>query len=500
MNTYTKKERNMYLIGLMGQNMIYNIIATGMTFYFQSVIFIPAMAISILMGVARVWDAINDPMMGTIVDKTRSKWGKCRPYLFYVPGAVFIVTVLTFVNGQYSASNPAAKNALIIGWAAVSYILWGMTYTAGDIPLWGITSLMTESNKDREKLLSLARIVAAIGGAAVMFSVVPVSQTVGAMFTENGMSQKDGLQWGFIVVCGIMTLVASLLFQCACFAKERVSQPSNESKTFLENVKIMWDCKPFRRVLISNVIKAPVQLILGVAMTLLSYYYGDNGGGGQSYMLYMAILGGAMYGAQFIAMAVTPKLCEKFEKQKVYNVTTVLGALPFAVVFIIYLIAGDSLYQPHWVAVMALLFALAGLGIGSSTVMMSVLIADCVDYDEHRTGYRPDGIFFSGQSFVTKLGAGISSFIQGIVFAAVGFSGDNVARINELLAQSPASDFLFATAPEFEPYRFGMFFLISVPTAISCVVAVIPMLRYELTNEKHARILAELNERRKENG
>lgn len=498
MRTYTKKERNMYLLGLLGQNMIYNIIASGMAFYFQSVIFIPAIAISILMGVARVWDAINDPMMGTIVDKTRSKWGKCRPYLFYVPSAVFIVTVLTFVNGQYSASNPASKNVLIIGWAAVSYILWGMTYTAGDIPLWGITSLMTEDNKDRESLLSLARIVAAIGGAAVMFSVVPVSQAVGASFTAGGMSQKDGLQWGFIVVCGIMSLVGCALFQCAAFAKERVAQPSNEGKTFLQNVKIMWDCKPFRRVLISNVIKAPVQLILGVAMTLLSYYYGDNGGGGQSYMLYMAILGGAMYGAQFIAMAVTPKLCEKWEKRTVYNVTTLLGALPFAVVFAIYLVAGTSLYQTVWVVVMAILFGLAGLGIGSSTVMMSVLIADCVDYDEHRTGYRPDGIFFSGQSFVTKLGAGISSFIQGIVFAVVGFSGDNIAHVNELLAASSANDFLFATAPEFEAYRFGMFFLISVPTAISCVVAVIPMLKYELTNARHAEILDALNARRNE--
>ena len=66
----------------------------------------------------------------------------------------------------------------------------------------------------------------------------------------------------------------------------------------------------------------------------------------------------------------------------------------------------------------AILFALAGLGMGASSVMQSVMIADCVDYDEHRTGYRPDGIFFSGQSFVTKLGAGISSFIQGIVFDA----------------------------------------------------------------------------------
>ena len=74
--TYSTIELVMYLLGMTGQNMIYNIIAVGMAFYFQSVIFIPAIAISILMGVARVWDAINDPMMGTIVDKTRTKWGK----------------------------------------------------------------------------------------------------------------------------------------------------------------------------------------------------------------------------------------------------------------------------------------------------------------------------------------------------------------------------------------------------------------------------------------
>lgn len=499
MNTYTKKERNMYLLGLMGQNIIYNIIASGMTFYFQSVIFIPAIAISVIMGAARVWDAINDPMMGTIVDRTRSKWGKCRPYLFYVPAIVLVTTFLTFVNKQYSETNSAVTNALIIGWAAVSYILWGMTYTAGDIPIWGITSLMTESDKDRSTLLSLARIVAAIGGAITMFTVVPVSQSVGASFTAGGMSQKDGLQWGFILVCGLFTLAGCLLFQCACFAKERVAQPSDEHKGFIDNVKIMWACVPFRRILLSGVIKAPVQLILGIAMTLLSYYYGDNGGGGQSYMLYMAVLGGAMYISQFVAMAFVPKLCQKWEKRAVYNATTLLGAIPFAVLFIVYLADGTSLYQTHWLIVTAILFALAGFGIGASTVMQSILIADCVDYDEQRTGYRPDGIFFSGQSFITKLGAGISSFIQGIVFAIVGFSGDNIARCNELLAQSAASDFMFATAPEFEPYRFGMFFLISVPTAISCVLSVLPMLKYEITNKKHKQIMAELSSRRSEN-
>ena len=496
MNTYTKKERNMYLIGLMGQNVIYNIIATGMVFYFQSVIFIPAIAISVIMGAARIWDAVNDPMMGTIVDRTRTKWGKCRPYLFFVPGAVMITTFLTFVNGQYSVTNSPKTNAAIIAWAAISYILWGMTYTGGDIPIWGITSLMTESEKDRASILSLARIVAGIAGALILLTIVPVSQAVGSSFVAKGMTQSKGLQWGFLVVCGVLTVIGSLMFQCAAFAKERVEQPSDEHKGFVDNIKIMWACKPFRRVLISGVLKAPLQLLLGIAMTLMSYYYGDNGGDGQSYMLYMLILGGAMYGSQFIAMGFIPKLCEKFEESTVYNVSTVIGVIPFTAIFVMYLIDGTGLYKVHWLIFTAVMFALAGAGIGASTVMQSILIADCVDFDEHRTGYRPDGIFFSGQSFITKLGAGLSSFIQGIVFAIVGFSGDAVAACNEALAASPASDFMFATAPEFEAYRFGMFFLLSVPTAISCVVAILPMIKYEITNQKHKEIMADLNVRR----
>ena len=496
MNTYTKKERNMYLMGLMGQNMIYNIIGTGMAFYFQSVIFLPAMAISIIMGIARVWDAINDPMMGTIVDRTRTKWGKCRPYLFFVPGIVMITTILTFINGQYSSANSATTNAIIIAWAGISYIMWGMTYTAGDIPIWGITALMTESEKDRSTLLGWARIVGGIGSGIIMVAIIPVSQAVGAMFTESGMTQAKGLQYGFIVVTVILTVLGTLAFQCAAYTKERVKQPSDEAKGFIDNVKIMWGCMPFRRILISGVIKAPIQILGLVAMTLLSYYYGDNGGDGQDYMLYMAILGGPMFIGQFVSMAIVPKMCEKMEKKKVYNVTSIVGAVPFVLLFIVYLIDGTGLYKPHWLAIMAVLFAVAGAGVGASSVIQSIMIADCVDYDEYHTGYRPDGVFFSGQSFITKLGSGVSSFIQGIVFAIVGFSGDAVAACNEALAASPKEDFLFATAPEFEAYRFGMFFLITIPAAITCFISVIPMRKYEITNESHKKILEELNAKR----
>jgi Na+/melibiose symporter-like transporter len=143
LKTYTGKEKAMYLIGMGGQNVIYSIIGAALGYYLQFSLLIPAFVVSAIMAIARVWDAFNDPMMGTIVDKTRSKWGKCRPYLLFVPLPIFIITVLSFTN--FGFFDPAmglwdGRNALIVLTAAVTYLCWGMAYTVGDIPLWGITA------------------------------------------------------------------------------------------------------------------------------------------------------------------------------------------------------------------------------------------------------------------------------------------------------------------------------------------------------------------------
>ena len=230
----------MYLTGMLGQNMIYNIIGTGLTFYFQSVIFLPALAISIIMAVARVWDAINDPMMGTIVDKTKSKWGKCRPYLLFCPAVICIITILCFVNGRYSETNTALQNGLIIAWAAISYVLWGMSFTIGDIPLWGITSLMTESQSDRSKLLGLARIFGGIGGGVVLLSFVQISQSVGTAFESKVSDKAAAQQYGFLIVAIVLTVIGGALFQLTgIFTKERVAQ-AEKRNSMKENFKLMW--------------------------------------------------------------------------------------------------------------------------------------------------------------------------------------------------------------------------------------------------------------------
>ncbi|MBR4728238.1 MAG: MFS transporter [Clostridia bacterium] len=590
--TYTKKELVGYLTGLAGQNIIYNIIATGLAFYFQSVIFLPAIACSLIFALARVWDAINDPMMGTIVDKTHTKWGKCKPYLLFVPAVIMVTTILPFLNGMYAEPNdlhevtlqeqnayvaftesdltkeleydgvkylfvPAGgswelqkdaegktlmdeegnivktkvmvytaddkqpvtdtalaetvlqefqselgfvkkdgtKAVLIIAWAAISYILWGMTYTIGDIPLWGVTSLMTEDQNDRAKVLTLARAVANVGMIGTLFTMIaPAFQ---GMFKARGMDEAHSLRMAYITLAVVMTVFASLLFQVAGLSvKEKVEAKNEKTYSIKENFKIMFGNKPFRQILISGILRSPIQLLAIVAMTLVMYYFFNNDIGATLFVngalniqlvLKILILVVGLFGGMIGFPLIVPKLVQKYEKKKLYNFFTLIGAIPFALIFVFFKLSKGNVLTWIGMVVMAVLFFMAAAAMGSLNVLQSVMIADCVDYEEYHTGNRPDGVFFSGQSFITKLSAGIASLISGAVYAIVHFSDKNVALLNNALINGA----------DFKTYNDGkfaaaMFFLISIPPAIGMILAAIPTLRYALPNSEHKRILDEL--------
>ncbi|WP_294952283.1 MFS transporter [uncultured Eubacterium sp.] len=500
--TYTKKEAAGFLTGMFGQNLIYNIVATGLYFYFQNVICLPAMALGWIMAIARVWDAVNDPMMGTIVDKTRSKWGKCRPYLIIFPAIIGVITILTFINGNYAEASSQAQKVLIVGWAAVSYIAWGMCFTVCDIPLWGITSLMTEDENDRSKLLGLARMVAGVGGIGVV--VVPVAQGLAGAF-------DDDMQKGFIVTVIIFTVVATICFEFAgIFTRERVEK-SEKSYTFKENFKIMFSNKPFRQILISGILRSPIQLLMIVAMTLFTYYYAngnlmnvlikDQAGNitGIDFKILIGVASVALglFVGQFVAMGITPVIIKKVEKKTLYNFYSIAGAVPFALIFVFFKIANGDLTSTFWSIMVGLCMLFASASFGGINVLQSVMIADCVDYEEYTNGVRTDGVFFSGQSFITKLSAGIATLISSGVFAYVGYSGENVDRLNKAI-ENGASFITYDGGSGVGKYAAAMFFLISIPPAIGMVLSALPTLKYALSDKEHERILAELVAKRNE--
>lgn len=502
--TYTKKEAAGFLTGMFGQNLIYNIVATGLYFYFQNVICLPAMALGWIMAIARIWDAINDPMMGTIVDKTHSKWGKCRPYLIVFPAIIGVITILTFINGNYATAETSAQKALIVGWAAVSYIAWGMCFTVCDIPLWGITSLMTEDENDRSKLLGLARMVAGVGGIGVL--VVQVAQALAGLF--GGDMQKS-----FIVTVIIMTVIACVLFEFAgIFTRERVEK-SEKSYTFKENFKIMLGNKPFRQILISGILRSPIQLLMIVAMTLVTYYYANGDimnvlkkdADGAVVGLDFKVLIGlgcfalGLFVGQFVAMGITPAIIKRVEKKTLYNFYSIAGAVPFVLIFVFYKISGGDLTSAGWSIAIGICMLFASASFGGINVLQSVMIADCVDYEEYTNGVRTDGVFFSGQSFITKLSAGIATIVSSVVYSVVGYSAENVNRLNEALFNEGATFLNYDGGTGAGKYAAAMFFLISIPPAIGMILSAVPTLRYALSDKEHERILDELIAKRKSN-
>ena len=514
--TYTNKELGGYLVGMFGQNLIYNIVATGLYFYFQNVICLPAMALGWIMTIARVWDAINDPMMGTIVDKTKTKWGKCRPYLIIFPGIIGVVTILTFINSNYANATTTAQKALIIGWAAVSYVAWGMCFTVCDIPLWGITSLMTEDENDRSKILGLARMVAGVGGIGVL--VVQIAQALGTAFVGNldksapdyaELVQKAN-QKGFIITVIIMTVVASILFEFAGIATRERVQKSEKSYTFKENFKIMFSNKPFRQILISGILRSPIQLLMIVAMTLVTYYYANGNimnilatdASGKITGINFKILIGlgcvalGLFVGQFVAMGITPLLIKKFEKKTLYNFYSIAGAVPFALIYVFFKISGGDLTSTVWSIVTGICMLFGSAAFGGINVLQSVMIADCVDYEEYYNGVRTDGVFFSGQSFITKLAAGLSTIISSVVYSIVGYSGKNVDILNKAIANGE-SFITYDGGTGKGKYAAAMFFLISIPPAIGMLLSAIPTLKYAMTDKEHENILAELVSRRR---
>jgi Na+/melibiose symporter-like transporter len=388
------------------------------------------------------------------------------------------------------------NNALIVCWAAGTYVLWGMTYTIGDIPLWGITALMSEDDKDRAKLLSLARIAAGIGGGVALLTIQPLALALGEKFapffeaTAKVSAEAAGERMGFIVAAIIFGIIGSGLFQLVgIFVRERIPA-SKEAHTLKENFALMWTNKPFRQILLSGLLGSPKALLGLAAMPLVSYYYASKDP--LTALLYMVLLGGGMFIGQFAAMAFAPALITRFAKKDIYNYGNLLGVIPFILLFVMYISAPTGLTQPIYLALCFVMFAFGGAANGVTTVLQSFMIADAVDYEEYHNGIRPDGVFFAGQTFIVKLTTGIATILSGIAYSIVGFSDAKVGELNEFIAAGGIP----RLEDKYAPYMMVLFFLVSIPPAIGGLLSVIPTWKYALSDEEHKKLLAELNQRR----
>lgn len=473
MNSFvTPKEKTAYLTAMFGQNMLYAAMITGVNFYFQSVIFLPAISISVITIVSKIIEFISDPVMGYFIDATDTKYGKCRPYLIFAPIPVCICSILVFMNCQYSTYNSLSKNIFIIIWAGISIIMFGIVYSIGDVALWSFPSLITPNKNTRNQLLADAKTVSTISSSLFVLIVLQLSQYTGNMISEKTGNNANGLQIGTIIVCCSIIVAGSALFQSAgLFVKERAKY-SKKKISLKESFIIMWRCEPFRFIMLSGILRSPYMLLNTVQNTLFIYYFGNNGQ--NSYIIYMLILGGFTLAANLIANSITPNLAKKHKKSSLSIIFNIIGAIAFALIFIVYLLFPDRLSDVIPFAVLTLFTFISSLALGIVFALQSFMIGDAVDYEEKNSNYRPDGIFFSGQTLLIKISTGISSVISGIIYTISGFSGDNISKINTALFNGAD----FKSEPQFAKYRFAIFLMISIIPAIGLLLSVIPIKKY----------------------
>ena len=458
---------------MLGGNIIYGIVTTGLTFYYQSVIFLPAIFISFLTVFIKVADIVKDPFIGAYMDKTVGRRGKFIPYLRVVPAITCILTVLLFINKIYGIRNSGLENALIALTATITYLIWSVVFSLGEIPLNSLPPLMTDNESQRNGLMASSRFFGTIGFGLISIFLIPAASYLGSVIAERTGDRDTGFQYGFIITVIILTLIGGvpLLFP-GLIIKEKIKSVSSDKEafSFKQSFEAMWSCKPYRRLMLSCLLRSPTVVFSVVQATMFVYYFGNNGSGG--YVIYMLIYSLVTFLGQGTAMLLTPKLAARFNKRKIMVACNIALTAVFLSMYVLYRIFPYSLHLAIPFTLFSFIGLLMGICFGITAVLIPIMIADALDIYEAEYNKRPDGIFFSGMTMTGKLGYGISAVIVGIVFAAVGFSGDGVQAVNAALYEGA----VFRTDEIFGIYRSAIFILSSIPPAIGALLSVIPLI------------------------
>lgn len=215
-----KKEWMAYCIGALGQGMIYAIMSSYISDFYLNVLKVTPLFVLLLMLIARIWDAINDPIMGFIVDRVNPKKGKMKPYLLYTPIPVAILTLMLFY-----APNISDTGKMV--YAGITYVAWGMIYTASDVPFWGLPNIMTPNASERGSIISKARTSNGVGSAIPM----AIFMILGFILPKMNLAGTELEQTKYTIMALVSSIIGNILFIRVYFkTKERVIIPDPPKK------------------------------------------------------------------------------------------------------------------------------------------------------------------------------------------------------------------------------------------------------------------------------
>ncbi len=429
----TKKERGAYGLFFVGQNIFYMLIINFLQ-VFMTDKGITAAAVAAIFLVAKVWDAVNDPLFGVIIDRTKPKKGKFLPWVRASVIPITLTTILIFVMPD--SISMGAK----IAWSAIAYMLWDVSYTLCDAPIFALTTAMTDNIQERTTLISIGRLAAMIAALVVSLAVPLLYPNIGWQAMAIAFS-----------ILGFATM-----FPITRIAKERILS-KKESAPSLGDI---WNYLKGNKYLLIFYASMVIYYLTNTMQVVGPYFATNNLGNPETYTLLMAVTVFPM----LIIAVIVPALAKRYGKFKLY----ILSIIWYVVFSVITYFVGYA----NQTILMGILL-LRGIGLGFTSVLMFMFAPDCVEYGTFKTGDRAEGVTFSMQTFATKLMNGLSSALGMAVLALFSF------KAGAGVTQSPQT-------------LNGIWLMFSLFPAIGAVASLPFLAKFKL-RDSHVQVMAQAN-------
>lgn len=483
-----KKEVQMYAIAGLGQGLVYSCMSSYITDYYMSVLTLDALFVILLMLFARVWDAVNDPLMGMIIDRRTTKRGRMKPYAALTALPIAILTILMFVNPGFDTENKTVGFYIFV---AVVYVAWGMIYTISDVPFWSLPNLMTPSPKERGNIISYGKTVNGIGSAVTVALPLIVGYFIADMDPESANIVK------YASMAIIMSVIGMPLFAISSFkTKERIQLPNATKRAPGEpsTLKRIFTCKPLMLVVLSGMLSFGRYMLQAAAPHVARYsgfYLGSTAP--QTVAEYNKNISNVALVIQvcaavgmFGAMLFMPKLYKKFEYKHIMIVSCLGGFVATLCTLIVGWTTKNLL-----ICIPFMLISAIPLGVINNTAF--AMVCDCLDYMEWKTGFRNTGLGSACQTFVNQIGNALATVMIIGMYMLVNI---DVAQLNVGSGETVVQAINNLSTTQ----NFAMFALVTIVPGISLLLCAIPLFFYDLTGEKKQKVFSELAVFRKERG
>lgn len=418
-----------YGVGAVGLDLSYGMFYSYLSIYLTNALGINPLFLLILAPLARIWDGVNDPMMGMIVDKTRTKMGKYRPWILIGSFLNGIVLCFLFNNPGFESGSVG-----LCVYVAVFYVLWGMTNTLADIPFWSMVPSLANEEKDRNLVSTVARAFSGIGqGIIMIFTVKAVAALGQSQSDELSSMSSESLLSGF-GRWSVITAIALVFFAFISVASTKEQRViANPEKFSFKNA--------------ISVIRQNDQLLVFMLFAMISNsgYYMTSG---ISSYYFDSVVGDLQQQSTFnlfgtvgsvLSLLVVP-VCSKFMTNRTtYKLSLSLVAGGYIGMAIVGYGFGGNVYA------LGAFYAITSLGIGSMFVNQTVMLADIVDYGEYKLGRRNQSLTFSMKGFLQKMAYTLQSIIMYASFSITRFDGS--ASVQTPAAKSAISFMMFIVPP-----------------------------------------------------